>query len=293
MPEKIYRITSGTCREQEEMKNTRIIPWAIMVITLLCFTGLVSAQDASSTVTQNTGEISEDIASYSGPIGPDSPLHGLKVAMEDLDETFTFNDTQRIEKRVDHARIRISEVRRELVLNRTETADRALDLYWQKLNLTEMSLTQFAPNTTGLLHAQEMIARHQVVLANLSSLYPNNSGLARAYNNSLVLEQKFEQKTEMRLTRLIEKDRKTVFKAIKLEIRKQNRTSDDSTGTVGTPVQDTNKIQDRIKDRKDAIPVNETSNSQNEYRNNTPPVTKNPQDDKGSQRDKNKNGRDS
>jgi hypothetical protein len=293
MPEKIYRITSGTCREQEEMKNTRIIPWAIMVITLLCFTGLVSAQDASSAVTQNTGEISEDIASYSGPIGPDSPLHGLKVAMEDLDETFTFNDTQRIEKRVDHARIRISEVRRELVLNRTETADRALDLYWQKLNLTEMSLTQFAPNTTGLLHAQEMIARHQVVLANLSSLYPNNSGLARAYNNSLVLEQKFEQKTEMRLTRLIEKDRKTVFKAIKLEIRKQNRTSDDSTGTVGTPVQDTNKIQDRIKDRKDAIPVNETSNSQNEYRNNTPPVTKNPQDDKGSQRDKNKNGRDS
>jgi len=293
MPEKIYRITSGTCREQEEMKNTRIIPWAIMVITLLCFTGLVSAQDASSAVTQDTGEISEDITPYSGPIGADSPLHGLKVAMEDLDETFTFNDTQRIEKRVDHARIRISEVRKELVLNRTETADRALDLYWQKLNLTEMSLTQFAPNTTGLLHAQEMIARHQVVLANLSSFYPNNSGLARAYNNSLVLEQKFEQKTEMRLTRLIEKDRKTVFKAIKLEIRKQNRTSDEGTGTVGTSVQDTNKIQDRIKDRKDAIPVNETSNSQNEYRNNTPPVTKNPQDDKGSQRDKNKNGRDS
>ncbi len=293
MPEKIYRITSGTCREQEEMKNTRIIPWAIMVITLLCFTVLVSAQDASSAVTQDTGEISEDITPYSGPIGADSPLHGLKVAMEDLDETFTFNDTQRIEKRVDHARIRISEVRKELVLNRTETVDRALDLYWQKLNLTEMSLTQFLPNTTGLLHAQEMIARHQVVLANLSSFYPNNSGLARAYNNSLVLEQKFEQKTEMRLTRLIEKDRKTVFKAIKLEIRKQNRTSDEGTGTVGTPVQDTNKIQDRIKDRKDAIPVNETSNSQNEYRNNTPPVTKNSQDDKGSQRDKNKNRRDS
>jgi hypothetical protein len=275
------------------MKNKRILSWAIMVITLLCFTGLVSAQESSSTVTQNTGEISEDIAPYSGPIGADSPLHGLKVAMEDLDETFTFNDTERIEKRVDHARIRISEVRKELVLNRTETADRVLELYWQKLNITEMSLTQFAPNTTGLLHAQEMIASHQMVLANLRSLYPNNSGLSRAYNNSLVLERKFEQKTEMRLTRLIEKDRKAVFKAIKLDIGKQNRTSDDGTGTVGTPVQDTNKIQDRIKDRKDAIPVNETGNSQNEYRNDTPPVTKNPQDDKGSQRDKNKISRDS
>lgn len=262
-------------------------------MTLLSFTGAVAAQDASSAVTQNRGEIPEDIAPYSGPIGADSPLHGLKVAMEDLDETFTFNDTQRIEKRVDHARIRISEVRRELALNRTETADRALDLYWQKLNRTEMSLTQFAPNTTGLLRAQEMIARHQMVLANLSSLYPNNSGLSRAYSNSLVLEQKFEQKTEMRLTRLIEKDRKTVFRAIKLEIGRQNRTSDEGTGTVGTPVQDTHKIQDRINDRKDTIPVNETGNSQNEYRNNTPPVTKNPQDDKGSPRDKNKNGRDS
>jgi len=292
MPEKIYRITSGTCREQEDMKSNRILPWVIVVMTLLSFTGAVAAQDTSSAVTQNRGEIPEDIAPYSGPIGADSPLHGLKVAMEDLEETFTFNDTQRIEKRVDHARIRISEVRRELVLNRTETADRALYLYWQKLNRTEMSLTQFAPNTTGLLHAQEMIARHQTVLANLSSLYPNNSGLARAYNNSLVLEQKFEQKTEMRLTRLIEKDRITVFKAIKLEIRKQNRTPDDGTGTVGTPDQDKTNMQDRINDRKDAIPVNETNNSQNEYRNNTPPVTKNPQDDKGSQRDKNKNGRD-
>ena len=36
--------------------------------------------------------------------------------MEDLDETFTFNDTQRVEKRIDHARLRIAEVKRELSL---------------------------------------------------------------------------------------------------------------------------------------------------------------------------------
>jgi len=62
--------------------------------------------------------------------------------------------------------------------------------------------------------------------------------------------------------------------------------------TVGTPVQDTNKIQDRIKDRRMQFRwmkrvILKTNTEQ------YTPVTKNPQDDIGSQTDKNKNGRDS
>ncbi len=73
-----------------------------------------------------------------------------------------------------------------------------------------------------------MITRHQAVLANLSRLYPNTTGLARAYNNSLLLEQKFGEKTEMRFARFIEKNNKTIFKAVRLEIRKQDRPSDNN-----------------------------------------------------------------
>ena len=121
----------------------------------------------------------------------------------------------------------------------------------QKLNLTEGSLTPFGSNATGLLHAQEMITRHQTVLANLVLLYPNTTGLGRAYNNSLFLEQKFGEKTEMRFTRFIEKNNKTVFKAVKLEIRKQDRARENNSTVMETSVQDRDKIREKIKDQKD------------------------------------------
>jgi hypothetical protein len=274
------------------MKNTQIILGGILVIALLFSAGTVAALDDNSAGEQGTHDISEDIAPYNGTIGADSPVYGLKIAMEDLDETFTFNDTERVEKRLDHAQLRIAEVRRELDLNRTTSAERALEQYRQKLNLTEGSLTPFGSNATGLLHAQEMITRHQAVLANLVILYPNYTGLARAYNNSLLLEQKFGEKTEMRFTRFIEKNNKTVFKAVKLEIRKQDRAQNDNTTAVETKEQDNEKIREKIKDQKDLIPVNGTIAQQTGNRNNTPINMKNPQEDNGSSRDKENNRRD-
>jgi Domain of unknown function (DUF5667) len=274
------------------MKNTRIILGGILVIALLFSVGTVAALDDNSAGEQGTRDISDDIVPYNGTVGADSPVYGLKIAMEDLDETFTFNDTERVEKRLDHAQLRIAEVLRELDLNRTTSAERALDQYRQKLNLTEGSLAPFGSNATGLLHAQEMITRHQVVLANLVILYPDNTGLARAYNNSLLLEQKFGEKTEMRFARFIEKNNKTVFKAEKLEIRKQDNARSDKTPATESMEQDKGKIREKIKDQKDLIPVNVTIAQQTGNRNNTPINMKNPLEDKGSSRDKGKNGRD-
>jgi hypothetical protein len=275
-----------------ERNKKQVLLLGGILIALLFMTGNVAALEDNSSGGMRESISPEDIAPYQGPISADSPLYGLKIAMEDLDETFTFNDTERVEKQVDHARLRIAEVRRELSLNRTNASERAVELYWQKLNLTERSLSPFASNSTGLLHAQEMIARHQSILANLSRQYPNNTGLARAYNNSLLLEWKFEQKTEMRLDRIIEKNNKTIFKAIRLELKKQNHTDDDTSTAVETKKEDKERIRDTIKDQKGTIKVNETTTKQNEYRNNTPPFIKNPGEDKGSSQDKNKNRRD-
>ncbi len=273
------------------MKNKQIILLGVVFIALLCSIGTVTALADNSSGAGGESVMSDDIAPYQGPISADSPLYGLKIAMEDLDETFTFNTTQRVEKQVDHARLRIAEVRRELSLNRTNTAERAMEQYRQKLNLTEMSLTPFASNATGLLHAQEMITRHQAILANLSLLYPNNTGLARAYNNSLSLERKFEQKTETRFARFIEKDNKTIFKAVRLEIRNQNRISDDNTTALKTIEQNSDKIRDRINNQNDVISQNRTTSPQNGNQNVTPALNKNPQEGKGSSRDTGKNGR--
>jgi hypothetical protein len=248
------------------MKDTQIILAGILVIALLCSVGTVAALDNNATGAQGADDVSDDIAPYNGPIGADSPLYGLKIAMEDLDETFTFNDTQRVEKRLDHGRLRIAEVRRELQRNRTDTAERALEMYRLKLNLTEGSLTPFASNAPGLLHAQEMITKHKEVLASLVLQYPNNTGLTRAYNNNLLLELKFENKTEMRFARFIEKNNKTVLKAVRLETRKQNHGNDDNPAAVETMEQD--------------------------RKGDAPSGTISPQDDRGSSGDQGKKGHD-
>jgi hypothetical protein len=294
------------------MKNKQIILAGIVVIALLFSVGTVAALDNNATGAQGGDDISDDIAPYNGPIGADSPLYGLKLAMEDLDETFTFNDSQLVEKRLDHGRLRIAEVRRELQLNRTDTAEQALEQYRQKLNLTEGSLTPFASNATGLLHAQEMITNHQEVLASLVLQYPDNTGLARAYNNSLSLELKFENKTEMKFARFIEKNNKTVLKAVKLEIRKQNRVENDNSTAVRTMEQDRNQSRvrddnstavetmekdrdqdrERIQDQKDMIPVNTTISPQPGHRDDTPSGTISPQDNRSSSQDQGKKGRD-
>jgi hypothetical protein len=194
----------------------------MMVLALFCIIGIAAAQ-ADTTTDAQVIEVSDDIAPYNGPIGAGNPLYGLKIAMEDLDETFTFNESQRMEKQLNHARLRIAEVRWELEINRTDTAQQVLELYLQKMNLTENSMVTYRSNATGLLHAQEMITKHQFVLEKLLLSHPNNTGLMRAYNNSLALEQKFEKKTAVRLERIMEKDNKTILKAVRLEIKERDR----------------------------------------------------------------------
>jgi hypothetical protein len=56
--------------------------------------------------------------------------------------------------------------------------------------------------------------------------------------------------------------------------------------------QDKEKIRERIQDQKDVIQVNGTITPQTGNGNDTPSIIKNPQEDKGSSKDKGKNGRD-
>lgn len=190
----------------------------VFLIALIALVGAVAAEaDTSGTV------LTDDIEPYNGPIGPDSPLYGLKLALEDMDESFTANETERVAKQMDHARLRLSEVRRSLELNQSESAEQALNNYWLKMNLTNVTIAAWRSNATGLLHAQEMIVKHQFVLEHLLETHPNSTGLLRAYNNSLRLEEKFGEKTLIRFNRTMEKNNKTILKAIRLEQKEYTR----------------------------------------------------------------------
>jgi len=224
------------------MNSRQIILAGMIIIALLSVTGTVSAQGNSSAAAH---------VPDTGSIGPGNPLFGLKVAMENLDETFTVNDTLRVEKQVDHARTRIEEVQQELELNQPVYAGRALELYQEKLNQTGDSLLRFPSNAPGLLHAEELIARNQVVLANLLSRYPSNAGLARAFSNSQALGQKFGEKTRGKTNDVAGKDNPSALKTGKPETGKQNTTGDNI--SVGSPGRDRNESQSQINNKKNGI----------------------------------------
>jgi len=195
------------------------------IITILVLFGLCSLCSIATAQEEISGTVlTDDIAPYNGPIGAESPLYGLKLALEDMDESFTANETERVDKQVNHARLRLSEVRRSLELNESDSAELALNNYWMKMNLTNITISQWGSNATGLLHAQEMIVKHQFVLEHLLETYPDNTGLQRAYNNSLRLEERFGEKTMIRFNRTMEKNNQTILKAIRLELKDQNRT---------------------------------------------------------------------
>lgn len=217
------------------MKIPSIILAGIIALALLCMAGTAAAETAAPEI-PDAMEF-EDLPPYDESIGADSPLYGLKLAWEDLDESFTANESERITKQMNHAQVRLSEAKRELAKNRTDTAEQALDLYWQKVNLTQMQLAYFGSNATGLLHAQEMHAKHRIVLENLMITHPGNPGLARAYNNSMRLEQKFEEKTQTRFEKRLEMGNRTIIRAYRIGVGTENRAGND------TGEQNANQVQ--------------------------------------------------
>jgi len=259
------------------MKNRHGVLLGLIVLALFCIVGVCAAQADNATEGHIT-EITDDIEPYNGPIGADNALYGLKIAMEDLDETFTFNATERLDKRINHANIRIAEAKREMAMNRTSYAERALELYWQKLNLTETALTTYPSNATGLLHAQEMITKHQLVLENLLLAHPNNTGLARAYNNSLALEQKFEAKTAIRLDRMMTRDNKTILKFVRIELKEEGRSGDGDGEHAETEEQTRNEQRDKVKPRKNGTTVPTTITTQSTQGEPAPSATAAPQE---------------
>lgn len=180
------------------MRKQISIIYSMAIISLIALAGIAAAED------NQTGQ-ADVIPAYTGSIGPGTSLYGLKLAFENLDESFTFNQSERLHKQIYHADLRLAEIQRELIENRTDLVDVALEQYRMKINQTDAVLEPLPSNATGnvtgmdeagLVHAREMIMKHQEILGNLLQSHPNNTGLERAYQNSIALEQKFERNME-------------------------------------------------------------------------------------------------
>jgi len=133
-------------------------------------------------------------------IGPDNPFYGLKIAMENFDESFTFNQSARLEKEINHADLRLSELEKSLSDNNTEAVNRTLALYWEKFNQTEETLGRMGFNSTWNISAWNisapgnqyihntipfinMLTRHEEAMKNLMQRYPGRGNLRETYDH--------------------------------------------------------------------------------------------------------------
>jgi hypothetical protein len=258
------------------VKTFKGISTALLVLSVLCLSGIAAAQDDTQATV-----VTDDIPPYDGPVGPGSPLYGLKLALEDMDESFTANETERVNRQMVHARLRLSEVRGSLELNQSDSAEEALNNYWLKMNLTNVTISRWNSNTTGLMHAQEQIVKHQLVLENLLAGHPNNTGLQRAYNNSLRLEEKFSEKTMVKFNKTIDRNNQAIMKAIRLGQKEQDRRDWPEVTATGQPTeQETEKEKNQ-----NAKP--EVTGQQHGKLDLSPSVTQVPQNEQEKNRNKN------
>lgn len=115
--------------------NMRHIMISGTILLSLAFTINIGIAQSDELVDDTTEETFVDIAPYEGPIGPGSALYGLKIAFEDFGEIFTFNESRRIEKQIEHARSRIAEAKTELRSSNGDYADIAIERYREKSTL--------------------------------------------------------------------------------------------------------------------------------------------------------------
>ncbi|TRZ89368.1 MAG: hypothetical protein D4R88_05630 [Methanosarcinales archaeon] len=176
-------------------------------------TDIGAAVDASGEETQ----LVDDIEPEENIIGPDHILYKLRMAFEDLDATFTFNDTEKVGKQVSQARHRLAEIKAAFKNNNEAAAESAIEQYQEETEQAEESISRLAGKDTGLLRAQVRIANHSYVLERMLESHPNNTGLLRAYNNSEMLLVKFALKTSVKLERMTDKMGRKVMKHVRIE----------------------------------------------------------------------------
>ncbi len=171
------------------------------ILLSLAFTINIGMAKLDDLTDDTTEENFEEIAPYEGLIGPGNALYGLKIAFEDFGEIFTFNESQRIEKQIEHARSRIAEAKTELRSNNGDYANIAIERYREKIKAVDDSVSKTTGNVSDLFDAQRKIVRHQFVLERLLQDFPDNRELKRALDNSAQLEEKFESRTDRRFMR--------------------------------------------------------------------------------------------
>jgi hypothetical protein len=218
----------------------RLCEIGIILLLVIWSAGVaVRAEDTTPVPTETPSEIviTDDVQPYFGPLGPDSPLYGLKLALENLDEAFTFNTSEKVMKQMRHAELRIAEMKGLLLMKRSGEAERALDGYFEKMNLTALDISSIPVRTTGIATAYQQHVKHELVLWDLLQQNPNSTKLWQAYNRTLELEGTFVEKSGERIEKRVQQLNRITARVVRIAGKTQGQSGDQgSTTETSAPI---------------------------------------------------------
>ncbi|HMA04454.1 MAG TPA: DUF5667 domain-containing protein [Methanomicrobiales archaeon] len=238
----------------------------IGIIFLVIAWSMGVAASAAETTLPTTGTsteivITDDVQPYVGPLGPDSPLFELKLALENLDEAFTANASEKVMKEMQHAELRISEIKGLLFMNRSVEAERGFQAYSEKMNLTAVELSGIPVRTTGIANAYQKHVKHELVLWDLLQEHPDSAQLWGAYNSSLALETQFQEKSTIRIEKRLTQLNRITARLVRVENENEPagkiRGSDTTTPVPTTT--DHGKGKEKVGKDQGSAPVTQTT----------------------------------
>ncbi|MDD2665999.1 MAG: DUF5667 domain-containing protein [Methanocellales archaeon] len=134
---------------------------------------------------------------------PESPLYGLKIALENANEAFSFGKEARLEKQLAHAEARLAEAQAMGDQNRTRAMERAIERYEVKLGQINETVCEGNVSEEHMEHVMNMTQKHEKVLQGLLERIDNGTmpeqarkGIERALNNSIQHREQFEHRHE-------------------------------------------------------------------------------------------------
>ncbi|VVB96414.1 Uncharacterised protein [uncultured archaeon] len=179
-----------------KIRNIMLAGMILLALTLPISIAAANADKASGDGASLVGNVEPNKGLIE--IAPDNPFYELALAWERIDITFTPGESEKLRKQIEHLERRLAEANAEFNKKKTEAANKALEHYLEEATDVDVKIAGYKGTDTGILNARNETRKHQIVLHDLLESHPNNTGLARAYDNSLKLEEKFRHKIEER-----------------------------------------------------------------------------------------------
>ena len=137
----------------------------LFILTILFLSNVVYAEEVI---------ISDDIEPYNGMINANNFFYNFKLFYENMNVAFTFNETKRLEKQSNYAQLRLSEIKTEMLNNRTQNIYGILYQYQKQISNMNQTMNQYQINISNTNIEQKMLQNNNMLQAMNQTKAMNN-----------------------------------------------------------------------------------------------------------------------